>query len=67
MVQLSPQSRIFVAIEPVDFRKGIDGCVFHGKVATYSTAKLPLIPWQACHLFHTKVATDSTAKLPPIP
>jgi transposase len=25
MVQLSPQSRIVVAIEPVDFRNGIDG------------------------------------------
>ena len=25
MVQLTPQSRIFLATEPVDFRKGIDG------------------------------------------
>lgn len=25
MLQLSPQTRIFVAIEPVDFRRGIDG------------------------------------------
>jgi len=25
MIQLSPQSRIFLATEPVDFRKGIDG------------------------------------------
>ena len=25
MLQLSPQSRIFVAVEPVDFRLGIDG------------------------------------------
>lgn len=25
MLQLTPQSRIFVAIQPVDFRKGIDG------------------------------------------
>jgi transposase len=25
MIQLSPHSRIFLAIEPVDFRKGIDG------------------------------------------
>ena len=24
MIQLTPQSRIFVATEPVDFRKGID-------------------------------------------
>jgi transposase len=27
MLQLSPQSRIFIATEPVDFRKGIDGLV----------------------------------------
>lgn len=25
MLQLTPQSRIFLAIEPVDFRRGIDG------------------------------------------
>ena len=25
MIQLTPQMRIFVAVEPVDFRKGIDG------------------------------------------
>lgn len=25
MLQLSPQTRIFLATEPVDFRKGIDG------------------------------------------
>ena len=25
MVQLTPQTRIFLAVEPVDFRKGIDG------------------------------------------
>ena len=25
MLQLTPQSRILVATEPVDFRKGIDG------------------------------------------
>ena len=25
MLQLTPQSRIFVALAPVDFRKGIDG------------------------------------------
>jgi transposase len=27
MLQLTPQSRIFLATEPVDFRKGIDGLV----------------------------------------
>jgi len=25
MLQLTPQSRIFLAVHPVDFRKGIDG------------------------------------------
>jgi transposase len=25
MLQLTPQSRIFLAVEPVDFRRGIDG------------------------------------------
>jgi transposase len=25
MLQLTPQTRVFLAIEPVDFRKGIDG------------------------------------------
>jgi transposase len=25
MIQLTPQSRVFIAIEPIDFRKGIDG------------------------------------------
>jgi transposase len=25
MIQLTPQTRIFLATEPVDFRKGIDG------------------------------------------
>ena len=25
MLQLSPQSRVFVALEPADFRRGIDG------------------------------------------
>ena len=25
MIQISPQMRILVAVEPVDFRKGIDG------------------------------------------
>jgi hypothetical protein len=25
MIQITPHTRIFVAIEPVDFRQGIDG------------------------------------------
>jgi len=31
MLQLSPHSRIFVATEPVDFRKGIDGLAAVGR------------------------------------
>ena len=27
MIQVAPQMRLLVAIEPVDFRKGIDGLV----------------------------------------
>ncbi len=27
MIQITPQMRVFVAVEPVDFRKGIDGLV----------------------------------------
>lgn len=32
MIQLTPQSRIFLATEPVDFRKGIDGCERYAKL-----------------------------------
>lgn len=28
MLQLTPQLKIFIAIEPVDFRKGIDGLMY---------------------------------------
>ena len=27
MIQITPQMRILLAVEPVDFRKGIDGLV----------------------------------------
>lgn len=29
MIQITPQMRILVAVEPVDFRRGIDGLVGH--------------------------------------
>lgn len=31
MIQIAPQMRILLAVEPVDFRKGIDGLarIFH--------------------------------------
>ena len=28
MIQITPQMRLFVAVKPVDFRKGIDGLTF---------------------------------------
>jgi transposase len=31
MIQITPQTKIFVAVEPVDFRKGIDGLVQYCK------------------------------------
>ncbi len=31
MLQLSPHTRIFVCVKPVDFRKGIDGLAAHCK------------------------------------
>ena len=38
MIQIAPQMRLLVAIEPVDFRKGIDGLA--GVCGTYG---VPLI------------------------
>ena len=67
MLQLTPQSRIFLATHPVDFRNGIDGLA---AVCRQRLGADPLevrIPRESCHPFHTKVATDSTAKLPLIP
>ena len=29
MIQITPQMRIFLAVEPVDFRQGIDGLAGH--------------------------------------
>ena len=41
MLQLTPQSRIFLATEPVDFRKGIDG------LCAVCRRALRPIPWRA--------------------
>ena len=38
MLQLTPQTRIFLATEPVDFRKGIDGL---GAVVPTATGPKP--------------------------
>jgi hypothetical protein len=57
--------RAYVAARDANTLYAEMGCIFHGKVATDSTRKLPLIPRQSCRQFHAKVAIDSTAKLPP--
>ena len=54
-----------VALGDVDL--ALRGLLGDAAPLAYSTANLPLIPQQSCHLFHTKVATDSTANLPSIP
>jgi len=56
MLQLSPQSRIFVAIEPVDFRRGIDGL---GAICRQHLAHNPL--HGAVFVFRNRRAT--TVKL----
>ncbi len=53
MLQLSPQSRIFIATEPVDFRKGIDGLV---AVCQQSLGDNPLEG--AIYVFRNRSATS---------
>jgi transposase len=52
MLQLTPQSRIFVALEPVDFRKGIDGL---GGLCRRALAQNPLDG--AIYVFRNRAAT----------
>src|SRR2546425_6426291 len=53
------------ALHPLD-AYSTDFChPIHGKVATESTGRLPLIPSEACHVDHGKVATPSRRGLPP--
>ncbi len=52
MLQLTPQSRIFVAIEPVDFRKGIDGL---GGLCRRALERNPLDG--AVYVFRNRAAT----------
>ncbi len=52
MLQLSPQSRIFIATEPVDFRKGIDGLAV---VCRQSLGENPLEG--AIYVFRNRSAT----------
>jgi len=42
MIQLTPQTRILVAVEPVDFRKGIDG------LAQICRQKIQSDPFSGC-------------------
>ena len=52
MIQLTPQMRIFLAVEPVDFRKGIDG------MSAVCRQKLDRDPFSgALFLFRNKKAT----------
>jgi transposase len=52
MVQLTPQSRIFVATAPVDFRKGIDGLA---AVCRQALAENPLSG--AIYVFRNRAGT----------
>lgn len=52
MIQLAPQMRILVAIEPADFRKGIDG------LATLAREELASDPFSGCvFVFRNRRAT----------
>ncbi len=52
MIQLTPQSRIFLATQPVDFRKGIDG------LAAVCRQRLGDNPLEgAVHVFRNRSAT----------
>ena len=52
MIQLTPQSRIFVATQPVDFRKGIDGL---WAVCRHALGEHPLEG--AVYVFRNRAAT----------
>jgi transposase len=53
MLQLTPQMRILVAVEPVDFRKGIDS------LAELCRAKLNADPFSGClFVFRSRRATS---------
>jgi len=58
MLQLTPQSRIFLATEPVDFRKGIDGL---GTVCRQVLGENPLEG--AVYVFRNRAGTALTLLL----
>ena len=48
MIQITPHMRILVAVEPTDFRKGIDGLV------ALPTRDVEVGQWRIRHDFHTE-------------
>lgn len=56
MIQLTPTMRILVAIEPVDFRKGIDGLIGLAK------ARLKADPYSGC-VFVFRSRTGGSVRL----
>ena len=55
MLQLTPQSRIFLAVQPVDFRKGIDGLA---ALCRQTLAENPL--GGAVYVFRNRTGTTLT-------
>jgi len=59
MIQLTPHMRIWVAVEPADFRKGIDG------LAGLCTQQLRQDPFKgALFVFRNRRATVVTGSMP---
>lgn len=59
MIQLTPQMRILLAVEPVDFRKGIDG------LAQVCRQKLNSDPFQgAMFIFASRSRHQTTFSIP---
>ena len=53
MIQITPQMRILVAVDPVDFRKGIDG------LAALCKERLSADPFSGClFIFRSRSATS---------
>jgi len=53
MLQITPQHKLLIAIEPIDFRKGIDGLVALGRAELHSN------PFDGClFAFRNKLGTS---------
>jgi hypothetical protein len=57
MLQLTPQTRIFLATEPVDFRKGIDG------LGAVCRQRLGHPPWKARSTSSARLSHKKFARL----